>query len=292
MPRRGLETSVIIMPEQKIQGKFYPLKNDEWVRACKHLTKSQLAVLYYLRSQDPYSIGIRIKASKIAQELGITKRSVNAAIAFLEEKEYIDLQDIEYSVKVSAGGCLCDSLESGTGVGNRFPTGEENFPPEKSISHQGKEFPTGEENFPPEKSISHSQAETQSQQSSCNSKINKINKTYLDFKDSLSEEERESFLEFGLKLASQLPRQPQLPLKWVEKNWEDLRIQWEKSQGRVSSVKSSKWENHPQREEWLEKIRHLGPVGFQAEDMPNQKMRREFYMWANANKLVWGEMES
>ena len=28
------------------------------------------------------------------------------------------------------------------------------------------------------------------------------------------------------KKAAQLPRPPELPLKWIEKNWEDLRSQW------------------------------------------------------------------
>lgn len=102
------------MPEFQVKGKFYPLQNDEWLKACKSLTKSQLSVLYHLRSLDPYSNGIRAKASQIAKELEISKRAVNAAIAVLEEKGYIDLEDIEYSVKLSAGGCLCDNQSTGT----------------------------------------------------------------------------------------------------------------------------------------------------------------------------------
>lgn len=73
------------MPETKIQGKFYPLKNSGWVDCCKQLTKSQLSVLYYLRLLDPYSNGIKVRASKIGDELGISKRAVNAAIAVLAE---------------------------------------------------------------------------------------------------------------------------------------------------------------------------------------------------------------
>ena len=126
----------------KIDGKFYPLQNSEWVEICKSLTKSQIGVLYYLRSLDPYGNGMRIKASKIADDLGITKRAVNAAIAVLEEKAYIDLEDIDYSVKVSAGGCLCDTTPTVTKAGREFPTREENFPVENRISHQGREFPS------------------------------------------------------------------------------------------------------------------------------------------------------
>ncbi|MDR9900489.1 MarR family transcriptional regulator [Aetokthonos hydrillicola Thurmond2011] len=75
---------------EKIRGKFYPLQNSEWVECCKSLTKSQLSVLYYLRSIDPYSNGITVKSSHLAEKLGITKRAVNAAISVLVEKSYLD----------------------------------------------------------------------------------------------------------------------------------------------------------------------------------------------------------
>jgi Helix-turn-helix domain len=177
----------------KIDGKFYPLQNQEWVKICKSLTKSQIGVLYYLRSLDPYGNGMRVKASSIATDLGITKRSVNAAIAVLEEKGYINLEDIDYSVKLSAGGCLCGTVPTVTLVGNSFPTREENFPPENKNSHLGTEFPTEEENFPSEKRISHLESESLTQQESQSSKINK---TYSDFIQTLSEDERENFLNF------------------------------------------------------------------------------------------------
>ncbi|MFH7028774.1 MAG: hypothetical protein ACHBN1_26110 [Heteroscytonema crispum UTEX LB 1556] len=133
------------MPETKIQGKFYPLKNSEWVDCCKQLTKSQLSVLYYLRSLDPYSNGIKVRASKISDELGISKRAVNAAIAILNERGYINLEDVEYSIKILSGGCLCDSSSTDTKVGNSHPTQAENFPPKQRISHLKPETPTQQE---------------------------------------------------------------------------------------------------------------------------------------------------
>ena len=66
------------------------MQNSEWVECCKNLTKSQMSVLYYLRSLDPYGNGINIRASKIADILEISKRAVNDAIAVLVEKGYLD----------------------------------------------------------------------------------------------------------------------------------------------------------------------------------------------------------
>ena len=81
-----------------------------------------------------------------------------------------------------------------------------------------------------------------------------------------------------------------MPHKWIEKHWEELRSQWEKSQGKVSATQASKWENYPEREEWLEKIRNLGQFGFFAESEAEEKERKEFYKWADSKNLVWGEI--
>jgi len=99
--------------------------------------------------------------------------------------------------------------------------------------------------------------------------------------------ERENFEKFALDKANRLPNAPTLPQRWIEVHFEELRSQWEKSQGKVSTAQASKWENHPQREEWLEKIRELGPAGFRADDMANQYVRRDFCNWADANNLIW-----
>ncbi len=46
--------------------------------------------------------------------------------------------------------------------------------------------------------------------------------TYTDFIQTLSDGEREKFLEFGLKKAAELPKPPALPKKWIERNWQEL----------------------------------------------------------------------
>jgi len=52
---------------------------------------------------------------------------------------------------------------------------------------------------------------------------------YSNFIKTLSEDERENFLEFGKKKAEELKNPPvQLPLKWIEVHFEELRTQWEK----------------------------------------------------------------
>ena len=78
-----------------------------------------------------------------------------------------------------------------------------------------------------------------------------------------------------------------MPQRWIEIHFEELRSQWEKSQGKVSTTQATKWENHPQREEWLNKIRTMGYVAFYFEDKAEEKERRSFYKWADFNNLIW-----
>jgi hypothetical protein len=67
----------VIQTNSKIQGKFYPLQHEEWLRACRELTKAELEVLYYIRTLDPRNYGVEINAAQIARQLSSPKRQVH-----------------------------------------------------------------------------------------------------------------------------------------------------------------------------------------------------------------------
>ncbi|TBR56465.1 hypothetical protein B4U84_29740 [Westiellopsis prolifica IICB1] len=125
-----------------------------------------------------------------------------------------------------------------------------------------------------------------SQQAESSEPPDLIQDLYQSFINSLSEGERESFLEFGKKKAAQLPRPPELPLKWIESNFEELAAQWRKTPSGAAT--NSKWENDPRHQEWMDKIRSLGFGTFIYESGKRDKEREEFFRWANANNLIWG----
>jgi hypothetical protein len=109
---------------------------------------------------------------------------------------------------------------------------------------------------------------------------------YSKFLSSLSQEEREKFLKFGLKKAAELPKPPALPQKWVERNWQELADEFEKSNPMTTKTN---WSQHPQRDKWIEQIRQGRPrfivLGGAEEE---RDVRRQFTEWAEANNLVWG----
>lgn len=256
---------------------FYPI-TPEVSRKLRQgkLTAAEWRIWSYLIEIDPWGdIYKDIDTLTVMAECDVSKATFYRAIAKFQELELFDIQDKGISIRNLKG---VSSLKNETPVSEMRQDSQNCETRRKNETKKSKMRQDSQncENQPPEPAPSKA------------SEVSHTIQTYQTYTDSLSESERESFLEFGKKKASELPKPPTLISNWIKTHWEDLRSQWEKSQGKVSASQSSKWDNHPQREEWLEKIRQLGPAGFQAEDMPNQKIRREFYVWADANNLIWG----
>jgi len=81
--------------------------------------------------------------------------------------------------------------------------------------------------------------------------------SYQIYLISLSEGERKNFLNFCQEEAKKLPKPPTLPMRWIERNLEDLKAKWESFNGNddISNHQTSKfsvWANHPRFDElWL-----------------------------------------
>jgi predicted transcriptional regulator len=205
--------------EYKIQGKFYPLQHEEFLSACHQLTPAQLMVLYFLRTLDPYGDGVEVSVSEIARRLSteskeVHRSTVSRALKALDDKGLIDLELMKVKVKVLAGGLHCCSETTALPTDNSVASAQRARSPRNKRDHDATS------------AIATQQAEPEmlTEQEFCNSKT--IN-TYKDFIDSLSEAQRETFIAFGKKKAAELKNPPvQLPLKWIEKNFLELRDQW------------------------------------------------------------------
>lgn len=269
---------------QKIQGKFYPIQLDEWGKIYAELTKSQIGVLIYTRAIDPYGNGINIKASQIANFLKISRNAVYEAVRVLCEKNYLQVEDIEYTMRLYHKGVLnnstCDTFQCDTQVSSSDDAdipGLQQSSGDDTSNSQMKNVTSGLKSAP----------ETPATEEV---REPKNNKTYKDFQDSLSDEERESFLKFGDEMSKQLPKPPQLPSKWIAKNWEEIRDKWLQSTNKPSTTQTHKWADHPQRAEWLEIINTRGTGIFVFEDGEYSEERNEFLDWAVKENLVtYGE---
>lgn len=112
---------------------------------------------------------------------------------------------------------------------------------------------------------------------------------YSDFIKTLSESERESFLEFGNKKASQLPKPPELPLKWIEANWQELYTLFLSTPYAVAaSIADTDWTSHPDWENWLAQMREGVPRFVALGTCFDNKTRRAIADWADNRGLIWG----
>ena len=104
---------------KKIQGKFYPLKKEEWLDSINQLTHSELKVLYYVRSLDPYNNGINLTPAQIARDLSTEKTKVHRstvgrALKTLDRKGFINMELLQVRIKVSPKGFLSETEEEVT----------------------------------------------------------------------------------------------------------------------------------------------------------------------------------
>jgi DNA-binding MarR family transcriptional regulator len=86
--------------------KFYPLEHEEWVKQASELTLSEINVLYYIRTLDPYSNGVKVNAAAIALDLKVNRSTVSRALKSLTEKNYIGLEILEANVTIKGRGAL------------------------------------------------------------------------------------------------------------------------------------------------------------------------------------------
>ena len=202
------------MPQTKIQGKFYPLKSSEWLDSINQLTHSELKILYYVRSLDPYNNGIDLTPASIARDLSTDKNkmhrsTVGRALKSLDRKGFINMELIKVRIKVNPRGFLTESepqpepnsVDKNDVVAmqpccdhatNVVTTQHSVRPHNTECAHATQSAPTQQP-----------KAETQSQQKLENSKISK---TYLDFKKTLSESERENFFNFAKEKTKNLEK--------------------------------------------------------------------------------------
>lgn len=84
---------------------FYPLTNDEWVRAKQELKPAQRDVLYYLKTLDPSGCQqIEINGADIARAMDLSKGTVSRALRDLASSGWIELTPRSASISIKPIG--------------------------------------------------------------------------------------------------------------------------------------------------------------------------------------------
>ncbi len=203
----------------RIQGKFYPLQHEEWLQACRELTPAQKDVLYYIRTLDPYGDGVELSVSGIARQLStenkeVHRSTVSRALKVLDEKGFVDLELLKVKVKILAGGVHC--CDEAT----LLPTDNTVAYRQQARSLRNKRDHDATSVIMTQQVSSESFA--QSQSSAPNTY-----KTYSDFINTLSEEERTNFLNFCQEKIKNLSQQVNDIEAWLANKNKAGRNRWE-----------------------------------------------------------------
>ena len=246
------------------QPQHYRLTLEDAIASYKlGLITAPGLLYYYLKIKLAPDWRITLHQRKVSEELGISKATFYRALAKLQEDNLIDFESPSgLTVSwVRQESQLCDkSLNLETGSLN-LETGSLNL-----------------------------ETSTLSKPAHSNGSGDSPN-YYQIFTKSLSEAERENFLEFGKKKAAQLPKPPQLTERWIEKNWEELRSQWlaQLSPAQLPAADQERWANDPRRDEWIAEIRIGKPRWIaQGDDSLTRTERKAFAEWAESQNLIWG----
>lgn len=249
---------------------FFKLTANGWIELYTKLTKSELGLLYYIRSLDPFGdCEIEISTSEIAERLHISVRTVQRALASLKAKGLI----VAKYVRTCYGGSTMSSSDDIVVEATQSDTNMTSNVVEATL-------------------VSHSHSSTHTQQASQKPETNKTkNKT----KDSLSElvkklskEEREKFLEFAFNKVDELPKRPTLPKKWIAANLEDLYSEFKKQ----SAPEVQKATQDAQFRQWYDLMRSLGHLKGQRIENGVQMVEDTSGLWSTyEHKAKFWSME-
>ena len=186
-----------MVTQTKIKGKFYPLQHEEFIKLNQHLTQSELAVYLWLKTNDPFGDKLVETSTKtIADDLKVSRRTVQRALVKLRDEKLIDLIITKFQYRVKSHP---SNDASETKVKEKLRVATPGSPSDTSVAIGTRMSPSVREcrhryeNVAISTGMSPPQPETQSEQELENPNTLK---TYSDFKDSLSEGERENFLKF------------------------------------------------------------------------------------------------
>ncbi len=267
----------------RIEGKFHPLTKEtakQWYKH-QHLTTTGylLAIKGILRAPGS---NLRIpNVVEFCKEWEIGKSAFYRAVNALKASGELDWEATE--------GIILKSRNEEKVVSILLE--EEKCPTSGKVSHERDAQSHERDTQSHERDAQSHERDTDIYIDHARAKI----QIFTDFIETLSNSERENFLEFGKKQAAQMPHKVVLPEKWIASNWEEVRSQWEASAAgqkvkeKVEAA-AADWPNHPQFEEWLNKCYFVGRL-WTMEDSPDQAERTAFFNWAQKTNAYVGRID-
>lgn len=167
------------------------MQHEELLNLNRILTASELSIYLWLKTKNPFEEKIiEVNTQEIADDLEISRRTVQRALVKLQEKNLIDLVIDQFKYRIKS---ILSLTYNKSEVATAMSSDDTQIVPTTSGSSQRHQERSSEINVVAASPVSPSSPETQSEKRFQNPKTIK---TYLNFIDSLSENERENFWDF------------------------------------------------------------------------------------------------
>ena len=267
---------------------YHCLSLDEWITVTSVLTYSEVKVFYYLLASNPMGdrqIDCRIRT--IAKALNISTGAVSTALKQLETKkliESVEIVEAKITIKPKLISVQAQKYK------DKVDKAKKSVQPTEQIVQSTENVVQPTENVvqPTENIVQPTEQanllKTIPVGNFDDSSAPQTIQTYTDFRKTLSDEERESFLNFVReKIKDFSPQINDLEGWLAEKNkagqnrWEVYYDLFRKSQPElVHRQQNAEWENHHSRNEWLTEIESTSnPAMFAGSD----KEKQAFVSW-------------
>ena len=278
-----------------IMAQFYKMTIEKALEGYSQglLTTSGLVHLYF-EIKLKYGWKGKYKPTDIITELGISKPAFYKAIAKLQTLGMISIE-IHGEITVTNTNPNLD----GDNIIEQSPNVE-------TVSKCRQESPIVDKSLQMETEVSNRRQQSLIVENEAPKPLPKLNSSppsdlysdsYQIYLISLSEGERKNFLNFCQEEAKKLPKPPTLPMRWIERNLEDLKAKWESFCGTSddsSSHQSNKfevWANHPRFDElWLGVCTH-GTTGYTIQNIKDTTIK-DFCKFCHESQEITEEILS
>lgn len=271
---------------------FYQTPREMALKAISaRLTAAEWSLWTYLQLLDPY--GDRIKelppVSDLAKAVGVSERQIHRALNRLKDLELYYWEPVIIRGQNLAGKRakeVCRDKSKKSSGDDKLTTSSSQRQScrddDKVVFMESKLSPPGQSHLqqPPKPPSANGSSSPQTYSD------------YSNFIHTLSEDEREIFLEFGRKKAANLPHPPELPDKWVIAHFTELYKQFLASsagqEAKRAVIASTDWTQHSDWAEWLAMMREGVPRFVALGTCFDNKTRRAIADWADSRGLIWG----
>ncbi|KYC34886.1 hypothetical protein WA1_50125 [Scytonema hofmannii PCC 7110] len=206
------------------------LTAEDWEECCKTLNPAEIKVFIWIRASDPYGDrDLEINCSELGKRLGLHKSSVSRALRSLDEKKLIEieLEQVRVKQKISNRRLTLLCKEENGSEREKIEEKETVAPAQRKMHQRNSKRTSATQDAPVQQQTHQCNTQRTESSHSKDSSTPQTIQTYSDFIQTLSDEERASFLNFCLEKTKNLSQEVNDIEAWLAHTTKAGQNRWE-----------------------------------------------------------------